>query len=231
MKTVKRFRTIGALVVASLLVSFCLLCFCSLNLIKGYAEEVPDTANSTPITSESLESLESLETDSTESVVVEDDIEQSIPENELNSSNKTEAEITADEINEVVKNWFGAVFGASSTILDIILLAMISAKKKQPVTVTVNDADTQQKLNAIQVENANLRQILVDTFKLQKGTFELIKTVFAKSTSLDDTAKNAIKQIALHEEDIIKDFEDICNSETHKKVKTSLKNISNIILG
>ena len=68
-------------------------------------------------------------------------------------------------------------------------------------------------------------------FQLQKGTFEVLKTVFAENTGFDERIRNTIKDIVVYEEDIIKDFDDILNSENHKKAKTALKNISNIILG
>jgi hypothetical protein len=142
------------------------------------------------------------------------------------------AEITTKEdINNTIKDWVGLIFSISNTGLGALLLALVSKKKEQPVAVTVNDAETQEQLKTIQTENAQLRNLVTDMFQLQKGTFEVLKTVFAENTGFDERIRNTIKDIVVYEEDIIKDFDDILNSENHKKAKTALKNISNIILG
>lgn len=194
MKTKK--LTIGVLV-ASLLVSLCLLCFGSYSLIV----KAEDTTSST-----------------VDSVVDE----------EISSDT---AEKPEDSFNNQVKAWLSTVFGAGGIAFDILLIVLTSRKKNEPVTVTVNDAETQKKLETIANENNQLHALVVDMFQLQKGTFEILKTIFADNTGLEEKVRDTIKQIALHEEDIVKDFQDILSSENHKKVKTTLKNISNIILG
>lgn len=191
MKTKK--LTIGVLV-ASLLVSLCLLCFSSYNLIAKAEDATSSTVDS----------------------VVDEEVG---------------SEPLEDKVNNQIKDWIGLIFSAGDTALGALLLAIVSRKKNEPVAVTVNDAETQKKLENITNENNQLHSLLVDMFQLQKGTFEVLKTIFAENTSLDDKVRGTIKQIAVHEEDIIKDFQDILDSENHKKVKTSLKNISNIILG
>lgn len=191
MKTKK--LAIGVLV-ASLLVSLCLLCFSSYNLIA----KAEDTTSST-----------------VDSVVDEEVVTENLE----------------DKVNNQIKDWLGLVFSIGDTALGALLLALISKKKNEPVTVTVNDAETQTQLKTITNENKQLHNLLVDMFQLQKGTFEVLKTIFAENTSLDDKVRGTIKQIALQEEDIIKDFQDVLDAETHKKIKTSLTNISNIILG
>jgi hypothetical protein len=208
MKTKKRiFGVSVVLCVASLLVSLCLLCFSGSQLIANAEEATISTVDS----------------------VVDETVPTS--EEQPETTPKTDEETAADKANNSIKNWIGIIFGAGSTVLDTILLAVLSRKKKESVTVTVNDAETQKKLETIQADYANMQKIMVDVFQLQKGTFEVLKTIFAENSSLDAKVRDTIKQISLHEEDIVKDFQDIFDSENHKKAKTALKNISNIILG
>lgn len=192
MKTKK--LTIGVLL-ASLLVSLCLLCFSSYNLIAKAEGTVSSTVDS------------------------------SVEEEEVSQ------DTAAEDFNAKIKEWVTLLFSIGNTGMDALLLAIISRKKNEPVSVTVNDAETQKKLETIQNENAQMHNLVVNMFQLQKGTFEVLKTLFADNTSFDDRVRNTIKQIVVQEEDIVKDFQDILDSENHKKVKTTLKNISNIILG
>lgn len=151
-----------------------------------------------------------------------------------NTSAMTEAlpqQDPADDFNNQIKNWLGTFFGLGNAALSSILLMVLSKKKKEEVTVVVNDADTQTKLTELKTENDDLRRLVTDVFQLQKGTFEILKAIFADNTGLDDKVRNTIKQITLHEEDVVKDFKDILSSETVKKAKNTFKNISNIVLG
>lgn len=136
-----------------------------------------------------------------------------------------------DNFNNKIESLLGTIFGASGVALDAVLLGLLSIKKKEPVSVTVNDSETQTKLQAIQDENNKLHSIVVSMFQLQKGTFEILKTIFANNSGLNDTVRETIHKIAEQEESVVKDFEEILGAETHKKVKTTLNNISNIILG
>ena len=137
----------------------------------------------------------------------------------------------ADEFNDKIRNWLGTIFGVSNTALSSILLMVFSKKKKEEITVTVNDDDTQASLTKVHNENESLRKLVTDMFQLQKGTFEILKTIFANNAGLDEKVKDTIKNIVLYENDVIKDFNDIVSSQTSEKAKTAIKNISNIILG
>lgn len=201
MKTKKR---IYVVLLASLLVSLCLLCFSGFRLI-AHAEEVStSTVDSTISEQPSLE-----EQDSTTPKMVG----------------------LADEINNKITAYLGTIFGASGTLLDLVLLLVLSRKKDEKVSVVVDDSETQEKLKQLQTENMNMKQLMLDMFQIQKGTFEVLKTVFADNTNLDEKTRKVIKQLSTHEEDVVKDVQDIFSSETYKQTQTTLKNISNIILG
>ena len=193
--------------IAIFLVSLCLLCLGGFDMHYAPAEE--------------------LTSDTVDSVIPEEEVSE-LPETPVDSTfEKTEA----DEFNDNIKEWSGVIFGTTNTLLLGVLLAVVSHKKKEPVNVIVDDEETQKKLEAIQTENTNLKNMIVDIFKLEEGTFGILRTLYADNSSLDQKVRNVIKEISLHKDDVIKDFSDILNSENHKKVKTTLKNISNIILG
>lgn len=162
----------------------------------------------------------------------------SLPEEETTSSTDptetievTEEETIADDWNTQVKEWFANILGGLSIGLDALLLALLSKKDKQKVSVTVDDANTQAKLDALTAENANLQAILVDAVQLQKGTFEVLMALYENNKGVDLNVREVIAAIHTNAEDIIKDVNQILDAETHKKVKTSIDNISHIILG
>lgn len=201
-------RVSVALCIAIFLVSLCLLCFGRISTHKVFAEE--------PISS------------TVDSAVSEEEVSEV---SEIPVVPEVEVTTEADEFNDSVKEYGGLIFGAINTLLLAALLAITCHKKKEAVTVVVNDEETKTKLGAIQTENTNLRNMIVDIFKLEEGTFDVLRTLFAENSSLDQNVRNVIKEISVHKDTIIKDFSDILNAENHKKVKTTLNNISNIILG
>lgn len=143
----------------------------------------------------------------------------------------TEEELTAENFNSKIKAWIDTIIGGAGIGLDALLIALLSKKKSQTVDVTVNDKQTQEKLEALNAEYTNLKKLLVDVFQMTKGTFEVLTTLFANNKSIDENIRNTIKSISINSEDIIKDVDDLLDADTHKAVKTALQGISNIVLG
>lgn len=137
----------------------------------------------------------------------------------------------ADETNNVIKEWITVILGAADTVLSTGVLCAVAVKKKQSVSVTVNDAQTQQKLEAIHTENEKLRDALVAMLTLEKGTLDVLKALYADNPNLDDKVRNIINEVSLNSEDAIKDVKDIFNKENSEKVKQVFEAVSNIVLG
>ena len=189
----------------SLLVSLCLLCFGIRGLYKAYAEETP----------------------STESTVIPEDTE--VTEDPLTSTDA--ATDTAEDWNATVKAWIDTALGSLGIALDGFLVVLLSKKNKQSVAVTVNDSTTQTKLDNLQAEYTNLKNLFVDMFQLTKGTLDVLLALYSENKSIDDNVRDTIKAISMNSESIIKDVSDILNADKHKAAKTALQNISNIVLG
>lgn len=178
----------------SLLVSLCLLCFGVTGIATAYAEETPNT----------------------ESTVTQED---------------TTEDSTATDWNKKIKAWIDTILGGAGITLDALLIAILSKKNKQSVSVTVNDAETQKKLDSLNAEYTNLKQLIVDIFQLNKGTLEVLLTLYSNNTNLDENVRGVIKAISLNSEDVVKDVMDILDADKHKEAKTTLQHISNIVLG
>lgn len=141
------------------------------------------------------------------------------------------AENTADETNKTVKEWLTVIIGAADALLSTGIICFIAKNKKQSVSVTVNDAQTQQKLEAIHTENEKLKDILVAMLTLNKGTLDVLKALYADNPNLDDKVRTIINEVSLNSEDVIKDIKDIFNKENSEKVKQAFNAVSNIVLG
>lgn len=186
---------------ACLLVSLCLLCFGIFGVKEAYADEASETPN-------------------TEVSVV--------PET---STAVKESDSEVEDYNNKIKSWLSTVFGGAGIALDTLLIAILSKKNKQSVAVTVNDEQTQNKLDSLNTEYCKLEKLVVDMFQLNKGTLEVLLTLYSDNKSLDENIRGTIKAISLNSEDIIKDVSDILDADKHKLAKTALQNISNIVLG
>lgn len=198
MKIKKRTLTVLLL---SLLVSLCALCFGIRGLVVAYAEETPTTEitvapESTEVTEEPPAAVD-----------------------------------TAEEWNSTIKAWIDTAVGSLGLALDGLLVMLLSKKNKQSVAVTVNDSTTQTKLDNLQSEYTNLKKLFVDMFQLTKGTLDVLLALYSENKSIDDNVRDVIKSISLNSESIIKDVSDILNADNHKAAKTALQNISNIVLG
>jgi hypothetical protein len=198
MKTKKRTYVF---LLASLLVSACLLCFGISGIKTAHAEE-------------------SVVTEST--VSTEDTVATEEP---------SAADTAAENYNAKIKAWIDTILGSAGVAFDTLLLVALSKKNKQSVAVTVNDSTTQEKLDTMQANYDCLKKLLIDMFQLTKGTFDVLLTLYSDNKSLDDNIRSAIKSISLNSADIIKDFSDIVGADKHKAAKTALQNISNIVLG
>ena len=143
----------------------------------------------------------------------------------------TKEDKIAEDWNSRVKSWLGTIFGGASVALDSLLIVFLSKKKKQTVAVTVNDSNTQEKLASVQAEQDNLKRLLLDMFQLSKGTLNVLLAIYADNKSVDENIRDTIKSISMNSEEVLKDVSDIINADTHKAVKTTLQNISNIVLG
>lgn len=143
----------------------------------------------------------------------------------------SEEEIIAEDFNTRAKEWLSNILGTLGIGLDALLIALLSKKNKQSVAVTVNDANTQEKLDTLAAENANLKSILVDVVQLQKGTFDVLTALFEDNKGVEVKVRDVISAIHTNTDDIIKDVNQILDAETHKKVKSSIENISHIVLG
>lgn len=141
------------------------------------------------------------------------------------------AESAADETNNVIKEWLAVILGAADTTISAGLLCFIATRKKQAVSVTVNDAETQQKLETIHTENEKLKDVLVAMLTLEKGTLDVLKALYADNPNLDDKVRNIINEVSLNSEDIIKDVKDIFDKDNSEKVKQAFNAVSNIVLG
>lgn len=143
----------------------------------------------------------------------------------------TEEISIAEDWNAEIKEWFANILGGLGIGLDALLIALLSKKNKQSVAVTVNDTNTQAKLDALAAENANLKTILIDAVQLQKGTLDVLSALYENNKGIDLDVREVIAAIHTNADDVIKDVNDILDAETHKKVKTSIESISQIILG
>jgi hypothetical protein len=191
MKTKKRtFRVL----LLSLLVSLCALCFSTVKLINTYAES------------------------------------NTVAESTVTTENEAVVEVT-EKWNDKVKNWLGTILGSAGVIFDTLLVVLLSKKDNKKVTVTVNDSTTQTKLDALQVEYGTIKKLLIDMFQLNKGTMDVLLTLFSSNKSLDANIRDTIKSISLNSEEVLKDVSDILKADNHKAAKTALQNISNIVLG
>lgn len=141
------------------------------------------------------------------------------------------AEDSANESNNAIKEWLAVILGAADTVISASILCALALKKKQSVAVTVNDAQTQQKLEAIHTENEKLKDILVSMLTLQKGTLDVLKALYADNPNLDDKVRGIIKEVSLNSEDVIKDIKNIFDKKSSEKVQQVLNTASNIILG
>ena len=148
-----------------------------------------------------------------------------------NSEVAEEEEAFAEDFNNKAKDLLSTIFGGLTIGLDALLLALLSKKKDQSVAVTVNDSNTQEKLDALAAENANLKSILVDVVQLQKGTFDVLSAIFEDNKGIEVKVRDVISAIHTNTDAVIEDVNQILDAETHKKVKTSIENISHIILG
>lgn len=150
-------------------------------------------------------------------------------------TNQSEAEDpagdAADETNNAIKEWITVILGGIDTIFSAGLLGVLTLKKKQSVAVTVNDAQTQQKLESLHAENTKLQEVLVAMLTLEKGTLDVLKALYAENPNLDDKVKNIINSVSLNSESIIKDIKEIFNKDNSEKVKQVFNAVSNIVLG
>lgn len=194
-----------AVLLLSLLVSLCLLCFGIRGLHTAYAEE----------------------TSSTESTVTPEDTE--VTEDPPAATDT--ATDAAEDWNTTIKAWIDTALGSLGLALDGFLVVLLSKKNKQSVAVTVNDTTTQTKLDNLQAEYTNLKKLFVDMFQLTKGTLDVLLALYSENKSIDDNVRDVIKSISINSESIIKDVSDILNADNHKAAKTALQNISNIVLG
>jgi hypothetical protein len=151
-----------------------------------------------------------------------------VPEN---TNDATEPTTEVESWNNKIKAWLGTFIGSAGIALDSLLVILISKKNKQSVAVTVNDSHTQEKLDSLQVEYSSLKKLLVDLFQLNKGTLDVLLTLYSDNKSIDENMRSIIKSISINSEDVLKDVSDIINADTHKAAKTALQNISNIVLG
>ena len=201
MKTKKHYYVI---LLVSLLVFMFLLFFGISELKQVYADEVLVTENT---------------------VAPEDTTTEESNENE----NENENDIV--NLNYTVKAWIDTVLGGAGVTLDALLIALLTRKKDQNVTVKVDDTTTQTKLDTLTTEYDNLKKLVVDIFRISKGTLDVLLALYSDNKHLDENVRGVIKTISLNSEDVIKDVSDILDADKHKATKTALNSISNIVLG
>lgn len=140
-------------------------------------------------------------------------------------------ETPTEDFNTKIKAWFDTILGGAGLGLDVLLIALISKKDKKEVTVAVNDSDTQQKLDALHKDYNILKQLILDTVKLEKGTLNVLDALYSENKGLDGNVRSILKAIQVNAEDVIKDVTDLADAETHKAAKTALDAIGNVVLG
>ena len=150
---------------------------------------------------------------------------------ETETSDVQESDAAVKSIKDYVSEIITLVFVCIYTFLSLTVLIKVAAQKKQGVSVVVNDENTQNKLDTLAAENANLKDILMATLSLEKDTQEILKALFADNPSIDDKVKNVINTLALNSEAVIKDVTDLVGTETQSKIRKSLNTISSILLG
>lgn len=153
---------------------------------------------------------------------------------ETTETENTEIQETED-ITKGIKDYITEIitlaFGSVDTFLSLTVLLKVAAQKKQSMSVTVNDENTQKRLDALAAENSNLKDMLMAAVTLEKNTQEILKTLFAENPSIDDKIKNVINTLAINSDSVIKDVTDIVGTEAQNNIKKSLSTISNILLG
>lgn len=164
-------------------------------------------------------------------LVVSADTENSETQISNSQLEQDSAESAANETNNAIKEWISVVIGGIDTVISVGVLGSLVFKKKQSVAVTVNDAQTQNKLEAIHTENEKLKDALVAMLSLESGTLSILKALYADNPNLDDKIRNVINEVALNSESIIKDVKNIFNKENSEKVKQVFNAVSNIVLG